>query len=241
MKLNIDANLKKKVLMLFVIAGVLLICSHVAMLFMKYHLGINHKFLYPLVDMDVEANLPTYYSVMAFLSCSLLLFIIGKLSRVTGHKLHKMYWYGLSLVFLFLSGDEMVSFHEALSYQVKGLLNFGGMPYFAWIIPYSLIVLILGVLYIKFFFSLPKKIIILFLISAGVFLSGALGFEFAGGFIYEQMLNTAPDANIRFYYALMTTGEEVLETAGQVLFIYSLFTYIIMEFKKFTMTVEIGD
>ena len=69
------------------------------------------------------------------------------------------------------------------------------------------------------------------IISAVIFISGALGFELIGGFWYELR----GDENI--IYAILTTCEESLEMFGVQVFIYALMFYIALELKNLTFKI----
>ena len=69
------------------------------------------------------------------------------------------------------------------------------------------------------------------IISAVIFISGALGFELIGGFWYELR----GDENI--IYTILTTCKESLEMFGVQVFIYALMFYIALELKNLTFKI----
>ena len=99
-------------------------------------------------------------------------------------------------------------------FQVSGLL------YFPWIIPYSILTSILGLLYVRFILNLPRKTGILLILSAIIFLTGVGLFDMLGG----------KEAELHGYYStaytLLYTVEEFLEMSGVVLLMYTLLAYI---------------
>jgi len=189
----------------------------------------NHGRLFGLVrlfDFNTEANIPTFYSSLALLSCSILLAFIS-----LSHKKHGSFyklWGGLSIIFLFLSIDEIATIHEfVVNDPIQQLLNTSGLLYFAWIIPYGIALLLILGIYLKFLINLPGKFLHLFVISGSIFVSGAIGIESVCGWYCELLggvheLNTLP-------YAVLYTCEEFLEMLGIVFFIYTLLLYIVTE------------
>ncbi|MFQ5509062.1 MAG: hypothetical protein ACE5FN_06975 [Leptospirillia bacterium] len=189
--------------------------------------GFGHDFLLglvPLFDFDREFNAPSIFSVgLLLLATGLLAVIAAERRRVAGGG--SLYWLGLSGVFLFVSMDELLSFHEMMIEPIRQMLGVGGVLYFAWVIPYGIGVLFLGVLYGVFLFRLPRSVRNLMLLSAVVFLGGALGVEMAGAWYMDQYL-VRQDQHRDLIYALITTCEESLEMIGVILFIRALHVYI---------------
>ena len=167
-----------------------------------------------LFDFDTEKNIPTFYSSLALMLCSVLLLIIFIKQRKPGYP--HLHWLGLAVIFLFLSIDEAISIHERSIEPLREILGTSGLLYYAWVIPYSLGLIVLLALYFGFLLNLPKKIRDLFILSGVVFVSGALGIEMIGG-LYTELHGTN-----NLTYSLITTCEEFLEMLGIVIFIYAL-------------------
>jgi hypothetical protein len=131
------------------------------------------------------------------------------------------YWKWLAIVFLFLAVDEDASLHELLIQPLRERLPMAGPLYFAWVVPYGLAVLVVGLVYLKFVQSLPVRTRRLFVAAGSIYLAGALGFEFAGGWYLSQV-----EASEDFPYSLLVAVEELLEMSGIVLFIYALLDHL---------------
>lgn len=179
----------------------------------------------PLFDFNTEINIPTIYSSLALMFCSIMLSAIALIQKRLDFSY--FHWIGLALIFLFLSVDEIASLHERLTYYVKQFLNTSGMFFYAWIIPYSIALTVFVITYFRFLLHLPKRIMFLFIVSGVIFVSGAIGFEMLGGWQAELY---GVD-NIR--YCLCYTCEELLEMFGIVVFLYTLLSYITTEFNFF--------
>ena len=59
--------------------------------------------------------------------------------------------------------------------------------YSVWVLPYSMVMLVITVLYARFILSLPASTRRRFIVAGAEFLSGALGLEIVGGLYYEAL------------------------------------------------------
>jgi hypothetical protein len=207
------------------------LCANVLGIVSKYY--FDHDYVYglvPLFDFNLEKNIPTLYSSIALVFVSVLLAFIG----VTNKKLNSSYmpWFGMAFVFLFLSIDEIHGIHENLTIIVKNTFATSGFLYYSWIIPYSIGLIIFIAFFSRFLLDLPKRTMILFLVSGTVFVSGAIGFELFGG--RQNELYGADNVLYCFFY----TCEELLEMLGIAIFIYTLIKYIIDQFEYLMITVS---
>lgn len=210
---------------------VVLLSLNILGLISKFY--FDHDYVYrlvPLFDLNTEKNIPTFYSAIALLISSGLLFFIAFGHKKSGN--NYFHWIGLAVIFMFLSVDEITSIHEGFGQIIRKEFTVSGFLYYAWVIPYGLALTVFLLVYLKFLLGLPKNIMILFIVSGGVFVAGAMGVESFGGRHYEVYGN----ANIT--YALFYTLEEFLEMLGIVLFIYTLLTYIASEFHSLAITVS---
>lgn len=171
-----------------------------------------------LFDLNKEANIPTWYSSLILFISSCLLFFISYYKGVKD--INQKYWRTLAFIFLFLSIDELSSIHEDFNNPVRSLLHLGGIFYWSWIVPAILILVILFFYFIRFLLSLPKNTRNLFLLSAIIFVGGAVGLEMIGGFLYSIDMNNSIPHRIETFF------EEVMEMTGVLIFIYSLLNYI---------------
>ncbi len=117
----------------------------------------HHEHVFGLVDtfdMNFENNVPTFLSAFMLVATAVLLTVIA--SQSTADR-YAGYWKWLAIIFTFMAIDEDASLHELLIEPVRDLLAVTGPLYFAWIIPYALAVLVIGLLYLKFVWSLPAR------------------------------------------------------------------------------------
>lgn len=181
-----------------------------------------------LFDLDGEGNLPTYFATVLLLLASVVLLLIGLQGK------QKYYWYLLSGVFCFLSLDESIQIHEkfnALTKSALGLKTYGAF-YFAWVIPYGILTLLLLVFLYRFIWTLPKRTRTLFIISGIIFVSGALGLEMVAAGYVEKFGYSAR------IYKLLAFSEEALEMIGVSLFIFALLDYVENTFDRLVISVQ---
>ena len=171
-----------------------------------------------ILSVDNERSIPTWYSAFGLLTCAILLSFVAYLAKQKNERFLR-HWQLLSLIFIYLSLDEALSFHERLIRPVRGFLGTEGFLYFAWVIPAAVLLSVFLVGYLSFLAALPKRVRQLFLIAGSVFVGGALGMEMVGGKILSLQL---PEA----IYVLCVTCEEFLEMLGVIIFLYALLTYL---------------
>lgn len=219
--------LKSKILRNLFIAIAILIILNLLSVYLLYNTaGMESKvtrLLVKLLNVNLEANLPTYFSALVLLGDAILLAFIAYGSKQIGEK--HWHWLGLSAIFVFISLDEMIQIHEQLRAPMEALFNTSGLLYFAWFIPYVAMVIILGIAYFKFMMRMPKKILKLFIIAGVLFVGGAVGMEMIGG------MHAEVNGEDNLTYALMYSLEECMEMAGAAVFFYALISYIEMKFK----------
>jgi len=216
MQITLKPSVVFRVLILLIL---ILLFAGIAGSYLKYTYNnqqINN--IVRLFDLDGETNFPAFYSSLALLFTSLLLFFIAMTHRQA--KRDFIAWFVLGLVFLGLSLDEATMLHEMLTGTFRRSLNLSGFLYNAWIIPYVVALVAGGLIYLPFLRRLPKKILNLFVVSGVIFISGAVGIELFEG-RYEAMHGTD-----NFGYDLYVAVEEFLEMFGIAVFIYALLKYL---------------
>ncbi len=173
---------------------------------------------------DGEENIPALYSASTLLLCSILLAIISHGKKVVGNRYFR-HWGALSIIFLLLFWDELLSFHERLIDPLRSTFQASGILYFTWVIPGVIFVCLIGLSFWRFLSALPTKTRLLFSVAAIVYVGGTLGMELVGGYyanFYSQENMT---------YAVIATIEEGLEMLGIAVFIYALLSYMSLYFK----------
>ena len=160
--MNLFINSKKIFYFLLTLNIVLLILNISGL---AYSYAIDKKLYDKVVtfDFNTEFNIPTYYFSLLFFLNSLLLIGIAFLKKAKTENYY--YWFSLSLIFLFLTTDNILMIHVRINQSSRDLFSTSGLFYFSWIIPYGIFVIACIFIYFKFFIKLPKRSKYLFLIS----------------------------------------------------------------------------
>lgn len=225
------------------------------------HLVLHWKVeaLTQLVDVDLEANLPTFFNVGLFFMAALLFYLHGKAEEGT----HRRGWFIMAAACIFLGIDEGSQIHEKFMMFTLRLMNHGkqdggdlGWFYYAWVIPYGLasiaLVATLGTWLLKIRPELRKGL----LISGAIYVFGAIFLEMAGGKLARtlpyQDASNFPWLPCRIYddpgscwlymeprYIILYTLEETCEMTGLILCIRALLKAF--EAKKMQVALTVGD
>lgn len=172
------------------------------------------------LSLGEEANLPTYWNALLLLGCALQLYWVSWIRRLDGDRFDS-HWRFLGHGFAFLSLDEAAQFHEGLVGQaIRATVGAGeGIASYVWYFAYLPIAAGVGVAYLGFLRSLPRRLSRLFVLSAGLYLSGALGMEMIEASVVSSQ-------GTRLAVAVTQGLEETLEIVGVSLFFYSLWSYV---------------
>lgn len=225
--MEIQLNPAKIVRLMLLIISILAI-MHIAQLVTYFYINDEDIFDFvEMVDFDYEANLPSFYSVFSILYCAILLGVIARFKRGNADHLH---WLGLMFIFLFLALDEGIALHEEIGDFTETFIEVGGIFYFAWVIPYAVLLSFFLLAYARFVFRLPASTRYQFIIAGCIFVGGAMGVES----ISAAEADLAGTETIR--YSVLYTIEELMEMLAIVLFAYSLMKYIQNEIKSVSFT-----
>lgn len=172
----------------------------------------------PLFDFNNEGNLPTLFSVLLLIGAAALLFVLG---AADAHATRRG-WYWLSAVFVFLALDEGAGIHDSLTLPLRTLLGTDGILYFAWVIPYALLVGAVFVTSIPLLRRLPAVTRNLFLLAGALYVGGALGIELVEGW---QVTRDGGQKLVAFF--AWVALEESLEMIGVAVFIHALLRHLV--------------
>lgn len=207
-----------------------LLVANLAIIYLNIVLGFEHLrgFIHGFY-FDAEANFPSLYSAMAIWFAAFLLWRIG-ITSTEKEARRSSYWKVLSMLFLFLGLDEFASIHEGLIEPVQQILSaFNLMSdylFFAWLVPYMILTVVVGLVFYKFVFKIPAATRMLFAIAGIIFVSGAAGMEMVGGHYWAtQGWSVQGTDKVDIVYAMIITVEELLEMVGIVVFIHALMGY----------------
>jgi hypothetical protein len=169
--------------------------------------------------LDAEHSLPTWFESLSMAVASGLLAIMAALSH-RHDPVNRWHWTLLAVVFILLSMDEAVAFHEATMTPLREALKLTGFLHFSWVILAAPILLALAIFYVPFLFRLPWRTALRFTIAGAMFVGGAFGLELVGGYFASTAgMESLP-------YKIAATCEETLEITGMVLFVTSLLRHL---------------
>ncbi len=214
----IDLSPKRVIIFLIFIVIGLSLASITGQFFQYYHLSHSPEIIDKL-NVDGEYTIPSLFSSFSLLFCSILLGWISRKKWQNNDK-YTGKWIGLSVIFFYLALDETISLHEQLIHPLRKLLNATGIFYYTWVIPGSILVIAVALIYWKFVQALPPKIKYLFFLSAIFYVGGAIGMEMINGY-YSYLYDSE-----MFVYEILVTIEEFFEMLGVVVFIYALLCYL---------------
>jgi hypothetical protein len=207
-RFNVSVSSRSLPLVLIIAALVLLAC-HAAIFLYHYRVAELHWLVRQLFDVDQENNLPTWYSQFLLLLASVLLWVCARQKASQGASFSG-YWTTLAVGFLLMSVDEVAGVHESINSAIV----------VTWAIPAAFGALIIGLAFVPFLLQLPRMTALLFSVAGALYLTGALGAEIVGN---DMVRNHLQDT---LRYKMATMGEESLEMAGLILFLYALLRYM---------------
>ncbi|NAZ82142.1 hypothetical protein GTR02_09960 [Kineococcus sp. R8] len=187
---------------------------------------------------DREMGVPAWFSTALLLTAGERLWHIASAERAAGSRWHR-HWRLLSVTFVYLSLDELTELHEQAILPLRALLDTSGVLTFAWVVLAVPLVAVFGLLFLRFLRAQSAVTRWTFVLSAAVYLAGAVGVEMAGSPLYEAAAvpvtttvvtdGGAPRVSETVVvqdvpYALVVGVEEGLEMLGAVLFLGAVTT-----------------
>ena len=167
--------------------------------------------LLDLFSLSYESNVPTWLSTCMHATSAILLALIAS-GKQQGAAPFVRHWWGLSIVFAYISIDESVQIHE----EMNAWFHLSGALYFGWVIPAAILVSIFVLSYWRLLLHLPRSTRVRFIRAGAVFVGGAMGVELILG--YWTDLHGSRNLG----YALIDWVEESMEMAGAGLFLSAL-------------------
>jgi len=166
-------------------------------------------------DFGGKPNIVIYYNVLLLDITSFLLFIVSYLKSAAGDK-YKLQWFAMAWIVLAVSIDNLAVIHKKIKEYFQDWTDMGAWFEYKWVIVGIVILVILVILFFRFWQSLDTKYAILFFVSAVMYFGGALGKE----------------------YSLFITLDQMLQYGASALLIYSLLLYIKSEYPSFSFAIK---
>lgn len=168
------------------------------------------EILLPKLSLSYEANLPTWFSSSLLLACAV---AAGSIAAAR-QPLHR-HWWCIAALATYLSLDEAAEIHEHLG----GHLDTTGWLYFDWVVPASLIVVALVVVFVPFIRALHPRTRLRLIIAGAIYVGGALIMELPLG----RWTDVHGSENLG--YALIDWVEETMEMIGATLAFVALLAH----------------
>ncbi|HEX6048690.1 MAG TPA: hypothetical protein VFZ21_05470 [Gemmatimonadaceae bacterium] len=226
---------------LLVALTALIALGHVAVLILGFGFGFHELWgLRRLLNLNEESNIPTFYSSLLLVAATLMLTVLAATAWRPGgaSRQDARYWAGLALLFAYMSIDEAAAIHELLNYPIGQALNASGVLYFAWVVPYALLALVVAALYTRFLWRLPRPISTRIALAGVIFVSGAIGVELFQG-ANADMIRTSTTSSLDVELSFLV--EETMEMLGVSYLITTLLRYVEMSGGPLYVTVRIPD
>lgn len=173
----------------------------------------------PMFDMEREANIPTLFSSHLLLAASALLFVVARMSRLTGDRMTRRWWI-LAVIFAMMSVDEIVSLHEYLGQRVPDVEGFGGIFYYQWVIPATILVILVGLYYLPLVRQVDNPHRRRIVLAGLIYIGSVIGVELAESAVASRTGDeTMP-------YQVLAALQESGEMLGVAVFIWALLHFI---------------
>jgi len=208
---------RRLVTVLVIIAEVLALAS-LSLNWYRISLGPDSLRGLTLLDLNDEANIPTFFSVLLLASVAGLLFVIGR-AEAGADPRRGRWWQAMAVVALYVSLDEGAKLHET-----AGELSRAWLPDWWWLtIPWTVLgavaVIALMLTFGAFVLRMPVRTRGLLVLAGAVYVAGALGCELVAAYLVQAHAPAMP-------FVIEATAEEFLEMLGAILAIRALLTHI---------------
>lgn len=161
-----------------------------------------------LLDVDTEQSIPTLFSVLLIIAAATLAVVVGLVDRA-----ERLMWWFVGLCLLGVAIDEGTAIHEKFVDPIRDRLDTGSIFHFAWVIPYSILLVVFVAITVPFLRRLAPHRRNGLLLAGAVFVAGALGLEMVGAaWADENELD-----NLTFQS--LASVEELLEMIGMILMV----------------------
>jgi hypothetical protein len=167
-------------------------------------------------DVAGEQTVAAWFSSILLLICASICLYIAVMPGSD----QRGYWAVLGVIFVGLSMDEAVGFHEMMINPVRDTLGTSGVFLYAWVIPGLIFVAVFGIAYLGFLLRLDPRIRSRMVLAGIVFVTGALGFEMMEGAFAEFYREH------RLVHEIAVHIEDTLEFAGVLLFLSAILTHV---------------
>lgn len=173
-----------------------------------------------LFDVDFEQNVPTWFSAVLLLLVAVLMVVVA---AQPAERADRRRWLLLSGLATAMSVDEVAVYHELWITPTRDALGTGGALYFAWVVPALALVGVVAVSQVRFLARLPRATAVGLALSAGLYVTGAVGFEMVSAVEGQQEGFRGFDG---LRYDVVVAVEELLEMVGALGAVHTLLRHL---------------
>lgn len=242
-KLNIDTVFRWH---LVIIA--MLITAHIGVFLLSRATGfVDLNDVRKNLDMDSERSVANLSSAFAIAICALVALAVSFSTDASGSKLLVRGWLACAAIMLFIAVDEGAAIHDSFSAKVGPALGFGefhGVLRFGWVVPYSVVVIVVLVGLARFAFAIPSDTRNRLAAAAILYVCAALGMELPAAWIADQVVAAGgaagSDSNL-VVVMIMHAIEEGGEMLAVALTLRALLLHIIKHLPRSTFALSSGS
>lgn len=89
-------------------------------------------------------------------------------------------------VLAYISLDEATALHERTTEPLRDSLDAGGLLYWTWVLPALAAVMLVGLVFARFAFSLPEETRRALVLAGALFVACAIGLELLEGYFFDR-------------------------------------------------------
>lgn len=170
-------------------------------------------------NLDAERNLGSWYSSVLMIVIALCAYVASSAStseRGPG----RANWLLIAVVFVLMSIDETVGFHETVDAPLRTRFGLAGVLYNPWILFGALFVVVFALRMVPFLMRLPGGVRLIFLLGGAVYVGGALGLEPVDALLEDRY------GEGHVLQRISTTVEETMEMLGLCIFLGGILKYL---------------
>lgn len=217
--MNVTLN-PERILKILLIAMAVVLIGHIVAAVLRWTVPLGDGFALSLgFDVDQEISVPTWFSQTYLLIASGAALMVG-LTRRSKQLGHHRPWFGIAAILALMSLDEGSSLHELIAAPLgRQLETEGTWLYFAWVLVGLVLVALVALLYVRFWWRLPRRTRILVASAALLYVGGAIGLEILGGYRITTV-------GVDVVYMFLAGTEETLEMLGAIVAVYAFLDYL---------------
>lgn len=210
----------ERILVMLLVAMAVVLLGHVISAVLRWTVPLGDGFALSLgFDVDQEISVPTWFSQVCLLFASAVALAVGLTHRSKQMGQHRA-WFGIAGILAVMSLDEGSSLHELIAAPLGRFLETEGTwLYFAWVLVGLGLVALVVLVYVRFWWRLPRRTRWLIATAALLYVGGSIGLEILGGYRITIV-------GVDVVYMFLAGFEETLEMLGAIVAVYAFLDYL---------------